>query len=456
MELKRLGKYQIIKLLGEGGFGTVYLAEDNIGRQVALKVLHPQIASDKLLAAYFEREAVALARLKHPNIVAISSYDQAEGTTFIEMEYVEGRTLRDILHQDEPLPLPRILKIFLQILDALSHAHAKGVIHRDIKPANIMLTPKGEVKITDFGIARVAGSEKLTQTGTGAGSLLYMSPEQIKGKGIDHRSDLYSLAISLYQVLTGKTPFSGDSDYEIMNQQLKESPPPLRQIKPDIPGELEFLILKALEKDKEDRFQSAAEMATELERVAAAPVGDVRTTEETILPRPKMRAPLPDLRRSPLWPKLAVGLAGVAVVVVAVLLLYPLGGDREEGEREGLIQQEIGITFADSLGSVIKMFNDGDYHGSFDLAKSLKESASANREDRLRLRKILAASALITGDSLAADREFSRLLADFADADFSRDEYPPEVVARWQYIRKPPVTAGDDQIANGTETGSGT
>lgn len=438
MSLEQLGKYKIIKTIGEGGFGVVYLAEDNIGLRVALKVLHPQVAADEMLAAYFKREAKALARLSHPNIVSIHGYDEIEGRSFIVMEYIEGTSLSTLLSSGQTLPLAQVLSIFRQALLALEHAHNKGVIHRDMKPANMMLTIDGKTKIADFGIARLADSEKLTRTGTGAGSLLYMSPEQIKGKDIDHRSDIYSLGVSLYQVLTGTTPFSGDSDYEIMSKQLNDPPPPLRQLRSDLPKSLEALILKAMAKKKEDRFQTAAEMADALGRVQSEIGVEGADQERTEVSRHVVGAGETVLTTSP-GPKFPVKLVGAisgVVIVIMVVLLFvvkPFGKKEEKGG--GVIDTTTvasSASFSDSLGQVQQAFNEADYSAALALATNLSGSASGSASDKLQLLKIRAAADVMLGDSSAAEREFATLFSQSRTAGFPAGEFPSEVASLWQ------------------------
>ncbi len=388
MDLKQLGKYEIVDKLGEGGFGAVYLANNTrLKKRVALKVLHPQVASDEVLAAYFEREALALARLEHTHIVRVFDYDQIDGVSFIVMEYIDGTTLDRLLRDQRVFALDEIVSIFRQLLSALGYAHENGVIHRDIKPSNIMLTGSGEVKIADFGIAKVAGAAKLTRTGTGAGSLLYMSPEQIKGPNIDNRSDIYSVGVTLYQVVAGRTPFEADSDYEIMTGHLERAPLAPSQLKGSISRDLEEVILKAIEKKPEKRFQNAQEMSEALSRIKSG-------SEITVVARDNQFAKTIAVSTHPkvasaktrmLIPALAV----FAVIVMAVIWLLTRGGDESKTSAQ---------TFADSLATGRTLFSQKSYTEAAALFSVLKNSASASQVDKSEALRYEAASR----DSLAA------------------------------------------------------
>ncbi len=266
MDTKRIGKYEILEKRGEGGFGVLYRAFDTvIEREIALKLLHRQLAAEEKFSAWFHREAKAMARLNHPNIVTIYNFEVIGEDHFIVMEFVDGMNVDEILNEKGPSSIKDMVLISRQLLSALGFAHKNGIIHRDIKPSNIMVTSTGLVKITDFGIAKILGSSKLTQTGTAAGSLPYMSPEQIRGaKNIDFRTDIYSLGITLYQMLSGKVPFKEDSDFLLMRAHLEKDPPPITDIRQDIPRGLEQILLKALEKNPEGRFTSTQEMSAAL------------------------------------------------------------------------------------------------------------------------------------------------------------------------------------------------
>src|SRR5438270_3774608 len=264
---KRLGDYEILKVLGSGGMGRVYQVRNTITDRVeAMKVLLPDLEGHEDVAARFQREIKVLAALNHPNIATLHTALTIENQLVMIMEYVEGESLSARLNHG-PVPVPDALKYFDQVLSALSYAHQRHVIHRDIKPANMMLTPEGTVKLMDFGIARSQGEPtKLTATGSTLGSLNYMSPEQIKGEAVDERSDLYSLGISLYEVLTGQRPFNADSNFAIMAAHLTKAPKPPVEVHPGLPAAVNDSILTAIAKAPADRFQSADAFRQALQR----------------------------------------------------------------------------------------------------------------------------------------------------------------------------------------------
>ncbi len=252
-----VGDYQIIGLLGAGGMGKVYKVKNQISDRVdALKVLLPDLAGDQDLADRFMREIKVLASLNHPNIAGLRTAFRLENQLLMVMEYVEGTTLEERAKLG-PIPLADSINYIMQALAALGYAHKHGVIHRDIKPANMMLTPDNVIKLMDFGIAKSKTDRKLTQTGTTMGSLFYMSAEQVQGNELDGRSDLYSVGVSLYELVTGSRPFQGKSDFDIMVAQLQQAPLPPIQMLPDLPRALNDIIMISLEKDPGKRFQTA-------------------------------------------------------------------------------------------------------------------------------------------------------------------------------------------------------
>ena len=257
-------KYNIIEVSGRGGMGIVYRAEDTkLKRNVALKFLPPELTQDEEAKERFVLEAQAAAALSHPNICTIHEIDEEGGKSFIAMEYVEGQTLRAKIEKG-PLELDEALNISIQVAEGLEEAHKKGIIHRDIKSANIMVTDKGQAKIMDFGLAKVKGGTLLTREGTTLGTVAYMSPEQAKGKEVDHRSDIWSLGIVLYEMLSGQLPFKGDREASILYSVVHEDPKPIKALKPDIPIEFQQIINHALRKKPESRYASAAEMLKDL------------------------------------------------------------------------------------------------------------------------------------------------------------------------------------------------
>jgi beta-lactam-binding protein with PASTA domain/tRNA A-37 threonylcarbamoyl transferase component Bud32 len=262
------GRYRILRKLGSGGMANVYLAEDEeLGRRVAIKILNDRYANDELFIERFRREAKSAAALSHPNIVSIYDRGQAEGTYYIAMEVIEGRSLKELILTRGPLPIAQAIAFTLEILDALRFAHRHGIIHRDVKPHNILIGGE-RLKVTDFGIAR-AGASQMTEAGSIMGTAQYLSPEQARGAPVTASSDLYSVGIVLYEVLTGKVPFTGDSAIEIAMKHLNELPKPPSKIRPEIPEELDHVVLRALAKAPEDRYQTAEEFAEDLHRVEA-------------------------------------------------------------------------------------------------------------------------------------------------------------------------------------------
>jgi serine/threonine protein kinase/dienelactone hydrolase len=258
------GKYRIEKVLGRGGMGVVYKAEDTkLKRNVALKFLPPELTRDKEARERFVLEARAAAALSHPKICTIYEIDEEEGKSFIAMEFVEGENLKSKLEKSPP-QLEEALDIAVQVAEGLEEAHKKGIIHRDIKSSNIMVTDKGQAKIMDFGLAKVKGGSLLTREGTTLGTVAYMPPEQARGEEVSHRSDIWSLGVVIYEMLCGELPFKGDHEASILYSVVHEEPKRIKEIKPDIPPEVEQVIIRALKKKPESRYSSAAEMLKDL------------------------------------------------------------------------------------------------------------------------------------------------------------------------------------------------
>ena len=306
---QQMGSYKILSLLGSGGMGEVYLARDSrLDRTVALKILPAQVAADQDRMRRFIREARAASALKHPNVTHIYEIGESDGVHFIAMEYVEGKTLAAKI-SGRPLEPAEIVEIGLQVSDALDDAHSKGITHRDIKPANLMLTRRGEVKVLDFGLAKVTHPEgqnvssdistvASTATGMVMGTAQYMSPEQILGQEVDHRTDIFSLGVVLYEMATGSLPFKGDTATALSDAILHKQPTAPGRLNPDLPIELDRIILRALEKDRELRYQTASDLRAELKRlkreldsgsssgtVAVTPVPTVASRSRSLLER---------------------------------------------------------------------------------------------------------------------------------------------------------------------------
>lgn len=348
------GRYELGELLGRGGMAEVRKGVDTrLGRVVAVKRLRTDLASDATFQARFRREAQSSASLNHPAIVAV--YDTGEEITadgvhqpYIVMEYVAGRTLRDILREGRKILPERALEITSGVLAALDYSHRAGIIHRDIKPGNVMLTPSGDVKVMDFGIARAISDAQSTMTQTAAvvGTAQYLSPEQARGETVDSRSDVYSAGCLLYELLTGRPPFVGDSPVAVAYQHVREQPQPPSDHDTDLPPEVDAIVMKALAKRVEDRYQSAAAMRNDIERyLDGRPISVVAAPTPAAEPAAGATAVVPGLATTPVPAEdeyddaprsrtgllVLIGLMVVALVTAAIVLwpkLFPDGPDQ--------------------------------------------------------------------------------------------------------------------------------
>ena len=341
------GRYRILRRIGSGGMADVYCAEDtHLGRQVAIKVLHRRFAQDQEFVERFRREAKSAAGLSHPNVVGVFDRGEHEGTYYIAMELLEGRTLKDIVTAEAPLAQERVIDLGLQILQAAGFAHRHGVIHRDFKPHNVIVDENGHAKVTDFGIAR-AGASEMTETGSIMGTAQYLSPEQAQGHAVTATSDIYSIGVMLYEMLAGRLPFDGDSAVAIALKHLSEPPAPISQWRPDVHPALEAVVMAALAKDPAQRWQSAEDLAAGLESARTqiessanggqdtadfapipmpAPGQETDATQLAPLTAPAVIAPVagPEPERERRWPWYAIGV--LALALVGVLLYLVLSG----------------------------------------------------------------------------------------------------------------------------------
>jgi serine/threonine-protein kinase len=284
-------RYRLLELVGEGGMAMVYRAVDTrLGRTVAVKVLHPQYGRDEPFVQRFQQEAEFAASLgSHPNIVAIYDIGQDDELHYIVMEFVEGRSLKDLIREGAPFPVSEAFAIGQQVAAALDFAHKRGLVHRDVKPQNIMVTPGGIAKVTDFGIARSVSASQLTRPGMVIGTVHYISPEQAQGKGAEPASDIYALGVMLYEMLTAHLPFDADNAIGVAMQHVHSDPPSPWDYNPELPAQAVATVMRALEKEPERRYRDAGEFASALGEQAAIHTG--ATT--TFSPIPTSRAPIP-------------------------------------------------------------------------------------------------------------------------------------------------------------------
>lgn len=336
---QKIGKYQVQNELGRGGMGVVYRAYDpDLRRTVAIKVLTQQLAADDDFVKRFQQEAIMSANLHHPHIITIYDVGAVDDLHFLIMQYLEGATLENWVRKNGPMPLAQAADVVQQIAGALDYAHDLGIVHRDIKPANIMLSPSGQATLMDFGLVRAGAGTGLTRTGTVMGTPEYMAPEQAQDGDIDRRTDLYSLGVVIYKLLTGRVPFSRTTPVATIYAHVNEAPPPICQVKADLPQPVEAVVSKVLSKNPADRYQRAGELARDfviasqgkmppgLSALAAAPPPDKTIVADAVAPSPRPSAPpRPPAGRSaapanrPFPMPLVAGLAAVLVLVIAGL-----------------------------------------------------------------------------------------------------------------------------------------
>lgn len=347
-------RYELESVLGQGGMARVFKGTDRVlSRTVAVKVLSPQFAGDEQFVVRFRREAQKVAALNHPNIVSVYDTGSQGDVHYIVMEYVEGRTLRDIIHQEGPLLPERATEVASAVAAALAAAHEGGLVHHDIKPGNIMITRNGEVKVVDFGIARTSSGDTITQTASILGTASYLSPEQAQGESVDSRSDIYSLGCVLYEMLTARAPFTGDSPVSIAFQHVRENPVPPSRINPDVTPKLEAVVIKCMAKNPANRYQTAEELREDLERIrrGGAPLATPVLADSTEMLTRAQAAPEhtavmtggipPDERRQGrrTW-----------VAAVAVILILAALGVAAYFLVKTLVPQEAPVTVPDVVG----------------------------------------------------------------------------------------------------------
>lgn len=342
--ISQLGRYNIIGELGQGAMGTVYKAVDPlIDRVVAIKTINLSLALDEKdeYESRFYQEAKAAGRLSHPNIVTIYDVGKSGEIAYIAMEFLQGRELRDILNDGKRMPVEQVINVVAQVAQGLAYAHEHGIVHRDVKPSNIMVVRDGHVKITDFGIARMASAAVRTQTGMVLGSPKYMSPEQVVGKLTDQRSDIFSLGVVLYEMLTGQAPFSGENVNAIMYQTLNSVPPPPSSLSSNVPEMLNFIVAKALAKKLEHRYQDTKEFASDLyacrDRLPRATTP--HDTVKPVVPAANQRADMMptakhvDTSEDESKPVATLGLSSAFDSAAATMRLAALTGTKEEVEE---------------------------------------------------------------------------------------------------------------------------
>ena len=399
-------RYEVEKPLGRGGMAQVFRGTDRVlGRTVAIKVLDQKYRNDAKFVTRFRREAQSAAGINHPNVVSVFDTGSEDGVHYIVMEYVDGETLDDILTREKALPPHRAVAIAEPVARALDAAHRKGMVHRDVKPGNIMLDRSGTVKVVDFGIARAAADDTLTQTGVVLGTAAYLSPEQAEGIAVDPRSDVYSLGCVLYEMLTGTKPFTGDSAVAIAYKHVQEEATPPSQVNPEVPPELEAVVMTAMAKDPDSRFASgeamrealAAAATGEMPAVAAAGAGATEPLphggDTAVMTKPEAEVPPPGPPTRSWLPWLVIGVILVALIVLGFLAFggdeprrVGGGGPDQEQPTETPPETDTADPVGDAYATLLAVIADGVATGEVsekaaeEIRKDADEALGAYRE----------------------------------------------------------------------------
>ncbi len=355
-----ISHYKILEKVGEGGMGVVYKAQDTkLDRLVALKFLPHYLTTDLKEKERFYHEARSVSALNHTNVTTVYEIDEQNEQIFLAMEYVEGNTLKRLVEEGEPLSIKRVLEMAIQICDGLAAAHEKGIVHRDIKSDNIMLTPKGQVKIMDFGLAKVKGATKLTQAGSTVGTAAYMSPEQAQGEAVDHRSDIFSFGVVMYELLTTKLPFRGEHHAALMYSLINEEPQPIARFNNVVTPELERVTMKALAKDRDERYQHVDDMLADLRRerknLEYARTGYIRTSTAQ-----QPYEPVATTKPAKKYMKYILSASAVVAVALLVVIFSPSGKESGQGTKESAERKTVAVLPFENFGaSEQEYFADG-------------------------------------------------------------------------------------------------